>query len=103
MPFSGINASFFFSARFSHDGKVDEVSGSALANMLIIVRELKGGPPYCECEECKSEPPKPIVRVTLNEWADFRCGDPWPTSGTPVRALGRYAVILCASIAAFSL
>ncbi|VDK18066.1 unnamed protein product [Anisakis simplex] len=76
-------------ARFSHDGKVEEVSGTPLSNMMIIVRELKGGPPYCECTECKKEPPKPIVRVTLNEWADFRYGDNWPESGTPVRALGR--------------
>lgn len=27
---------------------------------------------------CAKLPPKPVIRVMLNEWADFRAGDPWP-------------------------
>lgn len=90
--FSGLlmNYSAITSARFSHDGKVEEVSGGALNDMLIIVRELKGGPPNCVCHECSTGPPKPVVRVTLDEWADFRYGDPWPATGKPVQALDRY-------------
>ncbi|CAD5214702.1 unnamed protein product [Bursaphelenchus okinawaensis] len=71
-------------ARFSHDGKAEEVQGPALSPMYIIVRELKDGPDTCECKECeakraKPQPvPKPVVRVMLNEWADFRAGDPFP-------------------------
>ncbi|VDN26408.1 unnamed protein product [Gongylonema pulchrum] len=76
-------------ARFSHDGRVEELSGGALSDMLIIVRELKGGPPHCDCAECSAGPPKPVVRVTLNEWTDFRFGDPWPATGKPVRALDK--------------
>lgn len=77
-------------ARFSHDGKVEECSGGALSDMLIIVREFKGGPPNCTCHECSTGPPKPVVRVTLDEWSDYRYGDPWPTAGKPVQALDRY-------------
>ncbi|MFH4973396.1 hypothetical protein AB6A40_000105 [Gnathostoma spinigerum] len=76
-------------ARFSHDGKVEEITGTPLSEMYIIVREMKGGPPTCQCSECKAGPPKPVVRIVLNEWKDFRYGDPWPTEGTPVKALGR--------------
>ncbi|KAK0405697.1 hypothetical protein QR680_018145 [Steinernema hermaphroditum] len=75
-------------ARFSHDKICEEVTGTALNDMYIIVREFKGGPPHCECVECKKEPPKPIVRVMLNEWADFRAGDPFPQQKA-VRALNR--------------
>uniref|UniRef100_A0A1I7SRK2 DUF2147 domain-containing protein n=1 Tax=Bursaphelenchus xylophilus TaxID=6326 RepID=A0A1I7SRK2_BURXY len=52
------------------------------------------GPEACECNECearraKPQPvPKPIVRVMLNEWADFRAGDPFPPTKC-VRALFR--------------
>jgi len=35
-------------ARFSHDGKVEELSGGQLSNMMIIVRELKGAPIGCQ-------------------------------------------------------
>ena len=37
-------------ARFSMDGQVIEKRGGELNNMLIIVRELKGGPPNCKFE-----------------------------------------------------
>ncbi|GMR54875.1 hypothetical protein PMAYCL1PPCAC_25070, partial [Pristionchus mayeri] len=65
-------------ARFSHDGISEDKSGGELSDMMIIVRELKGGPPNCECPVCAKLPPKPVIRVMLNEWADFRAGDPWP-------------------------
>jgi hypothetical protein len=55
--------------------------------MMVIVRELHGGPNGCVCHEC-SKDPKPVVRVMLNEWADFRAGDPFPTAKL-VQALSR--------------
>jgi len=64
-------------AYFSHDKVSETVQGTALNDMMIIVRELKGGPPTCDCSECGK---KPVVRVMLNEWADFRAGDPFPPS-----------------------
>jgi len=73
---------------FSHDKKSEQVIGLALDNMLILVRELIGGPPGCECPSCPKEPPKNVVRVMLNEWADFRAGDPFPPAKV-IRALGR--------------
>ncbi|KAH7697495.1 P40 protein [Aphelenchoides avenae] len=78
-------------ALFSHDGVSEQVQGKALENMLIIVRELKGGPPFCECSVCKEQPPppKPPVRVMFNEWTDRRAGDPFPTEMKLVRALFR--------------
>ncbi|KAI6229895.1 MFP2b [Aphelenchoides fujianensis] len=76
-------------AQFSHDKIAEQVTGPALNDMLIIVRELKGGPPTCECPDCPKPPPnKPVVRVMLNEWADFRAGDPFPPAKC-VRALFR--------------
>ncbi|CAD5217977.1 unnamed protein product [Bursaphelenchus xylophilus] len=74
-------------ARFSHDGKAEDLQGLALSPMYIIVRELKGGPPACECTECNKSA-KPVVRVMLNEWADFRAGDPFPPTKC-VKALSR--------------
>ncbi|KAI6227404.1 MFP2b [Aphelenchoides fujianensis] len=75
-------------AHFGAGGKCISIKGEELNNMLIIVRELVGGPPTCECHECKQQPPKPGPRVMLNEWADFRAGDPFPPSKC-VRALFR--------------
>lgn len=63
-------------AMFSINKKVFKKMGGELNDMMLIVRELKGGPPGCECAGCGK---KPVVRVMLNEWADFRMGDPWPT------------------------
>lgn len=37
-------------ARFSCDGQVFEKSGGQLSDMMIIVRELRGAPPACECK-----------------------------------------------------
>ncbi|CAJ0918050.1 unnamed protein product, partial [Mesorhabditis belari] len=56
--------------------------------MFVIPRELKGGPPNCECANCSKGPPRPVIRVMLNEWADFRMGDPWPNKKL-VKALGK--------------
>ncbi|TKR72766.1 hypothetical protein L596_020170 [Steinernema carpocapsae] len=74
-------------AAFSHDGVAENITGTALNNMWIIVRNLKGGPPFCECATCPKPPPPPPIpppgppppRVMLNEWMDIRAGDPWPT------------------------
>jgi hypothetical protein len=75
-------------ASFAADGKYYKKEGGQLKDCLIIVRELKGGPPACVCSDCQQQPPKPIVRVMLNEWADFRVGDPFPPSKC-IQALGR--------------
>ncbi|KAI6203870.1 hypothetical protein M3Y94_00606900 [Aphelenchoides besseyi] len=75
-------------AHFSHDKVAEQITGAPLNDMMIIVRELKGGPPTCTCDECPKVPAKPIVRVMLNEWADFRAGDPFPQAKL-VRALFR--------------
>ena len=75
-------------ALFSADGKVFKKSGGELNDMLIIVRELRGAPPGCPCAKCAKLPPRPVPRVTLNHWADFRAGDPWP-SEEKVRALNK--------------
>jgi len=64
-------------ASFAADGKYVAKEGGQLKDMLIIVRELVGGPPGCPCTPCGG---KPVVRVMLNEWADFRAGDPFPPS-----------------------
>uniref|UniRef100_A0A7E4VVY6 Uncharacterized protein n=1 Tax=Panagrellus redivivus TaxID=6233 RepID=A0A7E4VVY6_PANRE len=72
-------------AHFSHDKVSEQITGTALNDMMIIVREYKGGPPGCQCHEC---PKTKVVRVMLNEWADFRAGDPFPDSKA-VKALGR--------------
>ena len=72
-------------ASFAVDGKYHAKSKDQIQEMPIIVRELKGGPPGCECNECAKTPG---VRVMLNEWADFRVGDPFPPTKA-VQALGR--------------
>jgi hypothetical protein len=73
-------------AWFSRDGKTEQVTGAKLDSMLIIVRELKGGPPTCDCPECHKKPA--TVRVMLNEWTDLRAGDAFPQL-TAIRALDR--------------
>jgi len=87
-------------ARFSHDGVAENLTGKALENMMIIVRNFKGGPPFCDCWQhggsCPKPPPPPPVpppgppppRVMINEWMDIRAGDPFPTK-TLVKALGK--------------
>uniref|UniRef100_A0AC35GP44 Uncharacterized protein n=1 Tax=Panagrolaimus sp. PS1159 TaxID=55785 RepID=A0AC35GP44_9BILA len=72
-------------ARFSHDGISEKLTGDALNDMWIIVRNLKGGPPGCECAQCMK---KPGPRVMFNEWMDIRAGDPFPTRAL-VKALGQ--------------
>ncbi|ETN74584.1 hypothetical protein NECAME_12894 [Necator americanus] len=47
-------------ALFSCDGTVYEKKGPELNDMYIIVRNVKGGPPFCECDHCpKPAPPAP--------------------------------------------
>nr|AAW29197.1 MFP2c [Ascaris suum] len=46
-------------ALFSHDGITELLQGPALDNMWIIVRNIKGGPPSCECKNCYRPPPPP--------------------------------------------
>jgi hypothetical protein len=59
--------------------------GGQLDPMWIIVRNIKGGPPHCECSNCsKTTGP----RKMLNEWMDIRAGDPWPQRPL-VKALGK--------------
>jgi len=72
-------------ARFSHDGVAENLTGTILSDMWIIVRNLKGGPPGCECSQCMK---KPGPRVMLNEWMDIRAGDPFPTRAL-VKALNQ--------------
>jgi len=74
-------------ARFSHDKVAEELQGTVLSDMYIIVRELKGGPPGCECPKCPKEPPK--ERIMLNSWNDLKEGDPFPTTLRPIRALNK--------------
>ncbi|CAJ0962938.1 unnamed protein product, partial [Mesorhabditis belari] len=75
-------------AWFSINKKVIHRQGGDLLPMFVIARELKGGPPNCECANCSKGPPRPVIRVMLNEWADFRMGDPWPNKKL-VKALGK--------------
>jgi len=72
-------------AWFAHDKKVEQVTGNALSSMLILVRQLKGGPPTCSCSWCSE---KPVERVMYNEWTDLRVGDDFPV-GKAIRALDR--------------
>ncbi|KAK6751531.1 hypothetical protein RB195_003121 [Necator americanus] len=46
-------------ALFSCDGTVYERKGPELNDMYIIVRNIKGGPPFCECDHCPKAPPPP--------------------------------------------
>uniref|UniRef100_A0A915EHZ6 Uncharacterized protein n=1 Tax=Ditylenchus dipsaci TaxID=166011 RepID=A0A915EHZ6_9BILA len=46
-------------AGFSHDKVAEQISGLNLNDMLIIVRELKGGPPGCDCADCPKTPVGP--------------------------------------------
>jgi hypothetical protein len=73
-------------ARFSHDKIAEELQGKVLDDMWIIVRELKGGPPTCDCSTCRKEPPK--EKVMLNSWEDLKEGDPFPV-GRAIRALNK--------------
>uniref|UniRef100_A0A915CNQ3 Uncharacterized protein n=1 Tax=Ditylenchus dipsaci TaxID=166011 RepID=A0A915CNQ3_9BILA len=73
-------------AGFSHDKVDEQISGLKLNDMLIIVRELKGGPPGCDCADCPKTPVGPLIMT--HHWADFRTGDDFPT-GKAVRALNR--------------
>ncbi|KAK0403326.1 hypothetical protein QR680_016860 [Steinernema hermaphroditum] len=74
-------------AAFSHDGVAENITGIPLSDMWIVVRNTKGGPPFCECASCPKPPPPPPTpppgppppRVMLNEWMDIRAGDAWPT------------------------
>ncbi|GMR48037.1 hypothetical protein PMAYCL1PPCAC_18232 [Pristionchus mayeri] len=83
-------------AYFSHDKTMTTFEGSQLNDMMIVVRNLKGGPPFCECASCPKPPPPPPTpapgppppRVMLNEWMDVRVGDPWPTRSL-VKALDK--------------
>ncbi|VDM10870.1 unnamed protein product [Wuchereria bancrofti] len=90
-------------AHFSHDGKTEILQGTALDDMYIIVRNIKGGPPGCECKKCYIPPPPPPKpeepppppppgppppRIMRDEWMDIRMGDPWPTRKL-VQALGK--------------
>uniref|UniRef100_A0A915CTG4 Uncharacterized protein n=1 Tax=Ditylenchus dipsaci TaxID=166011 RepID=A0A915CTG4_9BILA len=65
-------------ALFSHDKTTTKVTGNALDDMLIIVRELKGVAP--------AAPPANLIMT--HNWADFRTGDPFPPAKA-IRALGR--------------
>ncbi|CAI4221396.1 unnamed protein product [Auanema sp. JU1783] len=66
-------------AYFSWEGKVIQKQGGELNDMVIIMRNYIGGPPFCDCAKCpkvKAGPPPP--RTMLDEWMDLRVGDPWP-------------------------
>lgn len=68
--------------------------------MMMIVRNIKGGPAFCECYKtgggCPPPPPPPSVpppgppppRVMINEWMDIRSGDAFPQRNL-VKALGK--------------
>ncbi|VDM26409.1 unnamed protein product [Toxocara canis] len=83
-------------AWFSHDGKAENLQGTPLGDMWIIVRNTKGGPPNCECASCPKPPPPPPVPppgplpplVMIDEWMDVKMGDPFPTRNL-VKALGK--------------
>uniref|UniRef100_A0A915E0F5 Uncharacterized protein n=1 Tax=Ditylenchus dipsaci TaxID=166011 RepID=A0A915E0F5_9BILA len=74
-------------ALFSHDKTTTKVTGNALDDMLIIVRELKGGPQTCECIECvppvapaaPPPPPPPPANLIMTH--------NWPTSELVIRFL----------------
>uniref|UniRef100_A0A914YXI2 Uncharacterized protein n=1 Tax=Panagrolaimus superbus TaxID=310955 RepID=A0A914YXI2_9BILA len=87
-------------ARFSHDGVAENLTGSILSEMWIIVRNLNGGPPFCDCWQrggsCPKPPPPPPIpqpgppppRAMINEWMDIRAGDPFPTKSL-IKALNK--------------
>ena len=57
--------------------------------MYIIVRNIKGGPPFCECSLCAKKPlPPGLPRNSNNEWMDIRAGDPFPNRPL-IKALGK--------------
>jgi len=57
-----------------------QFSGKQLANMWIIVRNIKGGPPFCNCPTCPKVPPQsPKSRQMVDEWIDIRAGDKFPS------------------------
>ena len=48
--------------------------------MWIIVRNIKGGPPFCGCANCPKVPPQPPKsRQMFDEWIDIRSGDAFPS------------------------
>uniref|UniRef100_A0A914YTG5 Uncharacterized protein n=1 Tax=Panagrolaimus superbus TaxID=310955 RepID=A0A914YTG5_9BILA len=84
-------------ARFSHDGVAENLTGTVLSDMWIIVRNFKDGPPFCECWKHGGSCPKPRPplevppppRVMVNELMDIRAGDPFPTHPL-VKALNQF-------------
>ncbi|KAI1726645.1 cytosolic motility protein domain-containing protein [Ditylenchus destructor] len=80
-------------ASFSHDKVAEQLQGAQLNDMLIIVRELNGGPPECDCSDCVKPEKKPEKLIMTYHWADFRTGDPFPPAKA-LRALGRSLVTL---------
>nr|CAD2189244.1 unnamed protein product [Meloidogyne enterolobii] len=71
-------------AFFSQGGKAECIVGKPLSEMKIIMRNLSGGPLGCVCNICFKAPPPPVPPplIMLNEWADIRMGDAWPTYKT---------------------
>ena len=66
-------------AYFSHDGNITTYEGTGQLEgpqFFIIVRNLKGGPPFCECANCPKPPPPP----------------PTPAPGPPPPRYGRQGV-----------
>ncbi|KAK6751530.1 hypothetical protein RB195_003120 [Necator americanus] len=74
-------------ALFSCNGTVYERKGPELNDMYIIVRNIKGGPPFCECDHCPKAPPPPPEPVP---GSDSGTGEtPESSSGAPpVQPLG---------------
>ncbi|KHN84037.1 hypothetical protein Tcan_04414 [Toxocara canis] len=64
-----------------------------LKDMLVLVRNTKGGPPHCSCSDCErkreseKETSHPLLMVT--EWNDYRSGDTFPNPKKVIKALNR--------------
>ncbi|VDL61810.1 unnamed protein product [Nippostrongylus brasiliensis] len=77
-------------ADFADGEKFLQVSdASALGHMLVLVRNMGGGPPGCSCPQCMIENKASKKALMVNDWGDFCCGGPWPTDKPVMKALNR--------------
>ncbi|VDK50936.1 unnamed protein product, partial [Cylicostephanus goldi] len=68
-----------------------EVTDSyTLGNMLVLTRNMSGGPPGCSCEKCSENEEHASQRpLRVNDWGDFCCGNSWPVDKPIMKALNR--------------
>ncbi|EYB98965.1 hypothetical protein Y032_0126g1325 [Ancylostoma ceylanicum] len=78
-------------ATFAIGNQYCEVSDLAtLGNMLVLIRNIDGGPPGCTCPQCIADADQASHKLLMvNDWGDFCCGNQWPADKPIMRALNR--------------